>query len=150
MIDELNREIDARVAGIMAGLESETSAKETSMEALKTSVETARVSDSQEQAREQPYWEGKRNLERLLDFHKIMAAKIEEEKLDLEIPKDSLVQITDTAMPGNAPVKPNKRLNILISAMAGGFLGGVCGSVAALITLRREKRRAAAVPGAVV
>lgn len=148
MINTLNGQIDARVTGIMLGLESEVEAKKAALDAMVAAVEQAKTNDQQEQERARPYWEEKRQLERMLDFHKILAAKIEEEKLALEIPKNSLVQIVDAAEPGNAPVKPNKTLNIFLSAIAGGFLGGVCGSMAAFIALRREKRRNAAVPGA--
>ncbi len=123
MIDELNHEIDARVSGIMLGLESEVQSKKAALDALTDSVDLAKNNDQKEQERGQPYWDEKRNLERLLDFHKILAAKIEEEKLDLEIPKNSLVQITDTAQPGDAPVKPNKTLNITLGLVFGLIMG---------------------------
>jgi len=123
MLDELNHEIDARVTGIMLGLESEVESKKAALDAMTDAVELAKANDQKEQERGQPYWDEKRNLERLLDFHKILAAKIEEERLDLEIPKNSLVQITDTAEPGDAPVKPNKTLNITLGLVFGLIMG---------------------------
>ena len=71
----------------------------------------------------QPYWEAKRQMISMLEFHKLLAAKIESEKLDLEIPKTSLVQVTDPAQPGKSPVKPNKTLNITLGLVFGLIMG---------------------------
>jgi len=58
-----------------------------------------------------------------------------------------LVQITDPAEPGLAPVKPNKPLNIALGGMFGAFLGLIAGSLSAFITFKagstRRKRAAA-------
>ena len=149
MIDELNHEIDGRVTGIMLGLDSEVKSKEAALNGLMDAVETAKSNDQKEQERGQPYWEEKRNLARQLDFQRILASKIEEEKLDLQIPKNSLVEIIDAAVPGDRPVKPNKPLNIVIGAIFGVFLGAVFGSIAAWVVTRLGKRPNAAAPGAV-
>ena len=45
------------------------------------------------------------------------------EKLGLEIPKTAMVQITDPAEPGDAPVKPNKTLNIALGLVFGLVMG---------------------------
>ena len=58
----------------------------------------------------------------------------------LKIPPVSSVIITDPAYPSNDPVRPNKPLNLLLGAIAGLFLGGVAGSLAALITHRLARR----------
>jgi capsular exopolysaccharide synthesis family protein len=50
-------------------------------------------------------------------------AKIQTEKLDLELPKTSMVQITDTAQPGKVPVKPNKTVNIALGLIFGLIMG---------------------------
>jgi capsular polysaccharide biosynthesis protein len=52
------------------------------------------------------------------------------------LPQPVLVQITDTAEPGRAPVKPNKPLNIVIGGMCGAFLGLVAGGLFAFITFK--------------
>lgn len=141
LINELNSEIDARVAGILAGLRSEVDAKKTALDSLRKSVDDARMADQKRALREQPYWEAKRKLKRLLDFNKFLAAEIEGEKLALELPKNSLVAITDTAEPGNAPVKPNKPLNVLIGLIAGVLCGSVAGLIAAILSAQWARRR---------
>jgi|ERR1017187_998860 capsular polysaccharide biosynthesis protein len=85
---------------------------------------------------EKLYRDKKRNLDQMLDAHKMLFAKLEAGKLELEMPKLTLVQITDTAEPGRAPVKPNKPLNIFIGAVAGGFLGLVAGAASAFVSFK--------------
>ena len=88
MIDELNRQIDDRVAGIMAGLENQVQSEKAALDALTASVEEAKTKDQAESIRGQPYWEEKRKLGNMMDFHKLLAAKIEAENSILQIPKE--------------------------------------------------------------
>ncbi|MGD0251855.1 MAG: polysaccharide biosynthesis tyrosine autokinase [Verrucomicrobiota bacterium] len=122
-IDELNHQIDDRVAGIMAALDSEVKAQKAALDAFTTAVEEAKGKDQAEYLRGLPYWEKKRELERRQDFYRLLAAKIETEKLSLEIPKSAMVQITDPAGPADAPVKPNKTLNIGLGVVFGLVMG---------------------------
>jgi len=123
LIDELNRQIDDRVSGIMAGIENRLESEKAALDALTTNVETAKEKDQAEAIRGQPYWNEKRKLENMIEFHKLLAAKIESEKLDVEIPKSSIVEITDPAQPGEFPVKPNKTLNIVLGVVIGLIMG---------------------------
>src|SRR5664280_3629301 len=52
-----------------------------------------------------------------------LGVKIAQEKLDLEIPKTSIVEITGPAEPGDSPVKPNKTLNIVLGVVIGLIMG---------------------------
>jgi capsular exopolysaccharide synthesis family protein len=122
-INELNGEINARVVGIMTALESEVNSKKAALDALTASVEQAKAKDQSEEERGQPYWAAKRHLEDLKEFNKSLVAKIEMEKLDLTIPTTSLVEFTDYAEPGSAPVKPNKALNISLGLIFGLIMG---------------------------
>jgi capsular exopolysaccharide synthesis family protein len=123
LMDELNRQIDDRVNGIMAGMENQAESEKAALAALTASVETAKEKDQAEAARGQPYWNEKRKLGNMMEFHKLLAAKIESEKLDVEIPKTSIVEITNPAQPGERPVKPNKTLNIVLGVVIGLIMG---------------------------
>ena len=59
----------------------------------------------------------------MIEFHKLLGVKIAQEKLDLEIPKTSIVEITGPAEPGDSPVKPNKTLNIVLGVVIGLIMG---------------------------
>ena len=91
LADKLNTQIDARVNGIMAGLASQVKSLKASLDALNRHGQAAIQKDQEEAERGQPYWELKRKLENMRDFHKLLQAKIASEKLDLEIPKTSMV-----------------------------------------------------------
>jgi succinoglycan biosynthesis transport protein ExoP len=123
LIDELNIEIDDRVAGIMAGLESKVDSNKAALDAITQSVEDAKAKDMVESAKNQPYYEQKRKLVQMQDLHKLLYSKIEATKLDLQMPVTSIVQITDQAEPGKAPVKPNKPVNIALGLVFGLIMG---------------------------
>jgi len=123
VIDKLNEQIDDRVNGIMFGMEAKVTATKASLDELVKQVEDAKSRDNDEAASSQPYWDEKRNLERLLDLHKLLFTKIQTERLDLKIPKTQMVYITDYAQPGKAPVKPNKTLNITLGLVFGLVMG---------------------------
>ena len=53
----------------------------------------------------------------------------------------ALVQIIDPAVPGQAPVRPNKPLNIMISAVLGILAGMVIGIISALISMQFGRAR---------
>jgi capsular exopolysaccharide synthesis family protein len=76
-----------------------------------------------ESAKNQPYYDAKRNLEQLRSLHNLLYSKIEAEKLDAEIPKSSMVQMTDRAEPGKVPVKPNRTVNIVLGLVFGLIMG---------------------------
>jgi len=123
LIDKLNLQIDDRVSGIMAGLDSQVKSEKAALDALTEAVDEAKQKDQEESSRGQPYWEEKRKFENKLEFHKLLAAKIEAEKLDLEIPRTAMVEIIRQAEPAKDPVSPNKPLNISLGIVVGLVLG---------------------------
>ena len=100
-MDELNRQIDDRVNGIMAGMENQLESEKAALDALTTNVETAKANDQAEAIKGQPYWNEKRKLGNMIEFHKLLAAEVTWEKLDVEIPKTSIVEITIRPNPEN-------------------------------------------------
>jgi capsular exopolysaccharide synthesis family protein len=120
---ELDRQVSDRVAGVMAGLASQVKSEKAALDAQEAAVEDAKAKDMSEASRGQPYWEAKRQLGSLIEFHKLLAAKIESEKLDLAIPRTSTVTPIEAAKPGLAPVKPNKTLNISLGLIIGLIMG---------------------------
>ena len=122
-IAELNRQINARVDGIMAGLDANVKSEKASLDVLTDTVQDAVKKDREEAERGQPYWEAKRSLESLITFHALLQAKIAQEQLDLNLPKTSMVEIETHAKPGIAPVRPNKPLNIILGIVVGLAVG---------------------------
>jgi hypothetical protein len=92
------------------------------LDTLIQEVDLATKRDLEEAVRGQPYWEEKRKLANLEDYHRLLAIKIETEKIDLAIPRTSTDQ-TVIAEPGKAPVRPNKTLNITLGLIFGLIVG---------------------------
>jgi capsular polysaccharide biosynthesis protein len=82
---------------------------------------------------EQPYWDKKRELDNMNEFHNRLEAKIDAENLEAKIPRYKPAEIVRQAQPENWPARPNKPLNITLGAVAGIFLASVAGAASALI-----------------
>ena len=67
MIDKLNRQIDARVTGIMLGLDNQVKSEKAALDSLTALLEEAKAKDQAEAIRGQPYWEAKRKLGNMID-----------------------------------------------------------------------------------
>jgi uncharacterized protein involved in exopolysaccharide biosynthesis len=74
---------------------------------------------------QQTFWDEKRKLDQLIKLHHLLWIKIETEKVDLQIPKTSMVQITDPAEPPKNPVSPNRFLGTVLLAL--GLISTVTG-----------------------
>ncbi|MGH7989127.1 MAG: polysaccharide biosynthesis tyrosine autokinase, partial [Limisphaerales bacterium] len=123
LVDELNRQVDDRVEGIMDGLANNVKSQKAAVDSLADALQEAKQKDQEEAIKDQPYWEAKRTLVNMQDFDKILSAKIESEKLDLEIPKTAMVEVTSVAVPEKDPVRPRKTLNIVLGSVFGLILG---------------------------
>jgi capsular exopolysaccharide synthesis family protein len=123
LIDELKHEINDRVVGIMEGLEAQVASKKASLDAMTEAVDQAKEKDQEAAKKNQPYYDAKRDLEQKFKMHELLYSKLEAEKLDLNLPQNSMVQITDWAEPGKAPVKPNKTVNIVLGLVFGMVMG---------------------------
>ena len=122
-VDELNRQIDKRVIGIMAALEVNVQTEKATLDSLVAAVQDAKQKDQEEATRGQPYWEEKLKLQDMRNFHQVLQARIAEEKVDKAIPKTAMVEVVDTAKPGKDPVRPNKTLNIVLGIIVGLAVG---------------------------
>ena len=123
LADELNTEIDARVKGLMTTLASQVESLKAGLDAQNATVEAAILKDREEAQKSQPYWELKRKLADLNELNKLLQAKIMDTKVDLDLPKTSMVTIIDQAQPAKTPARPNKTLNIILGIVIGLMVG---------------------------
>ena len=135
LINVLNRQIDDREAGMMAGLESKVTGCKSAADDLAAAVQRSKPSPESE-----PYWTAKHNLEQMNESHKLLFAKMEDQKLKMQMPRAPLAQIVDPAQPGMAPVKPNKTLNISLGAILAFLLATAAGGGLALVSFAAGKR----------
>ncbi|HWV99862.1 MAG TPA: polysaccharide biosynthesis tyrosine autokinase [Candidatus Acidoferrum sp.] len=122
-VEDLNAKIKERVSGFLTGLDTKVAAMKQSLAELKHSVEEAQQNDINKATESRPYWEAKRELEESQRFRALIDQKILIERTDLMLPKSSMVEIVDKAVPGMRPVRPNKTLNIALGIVVGLVVG---------------------------
>ena len=123
LIDKLNQQIDERVDGIMVGLSNQVVVSKVNLDGLEKQVEEAKRKDQEKAEKSRPYYQKKQQLEELLGFRQTLFVKIAAEQIDAQLPKQGMVQIIDTAKPGDAPVRPNVTLNIVSGVVVGLVIG---------------------------
>jgi capsular exopolysaccharide synthesis family protein len=121
--EDLREKITARTSGILKGLQAKVESTGVGLLALSNAVASAQDLDVAQANKTRPYFEAKRDWEELVRFRQILATKIAMEKTDLQLPKNSMVEIVDTAKPGLRPVRPNKPLNIALGIIIGLVVG---------------------------
>ena len=122
-VEDLKNKVKNRVAGVLSGLETRVASLSQSLTNLEDEVAKATKTDLQKASETQPYWEAKQKLELLQHFSQVLDYKIAGEKTDMQLPKNSMVEIIDTAKPVIKPVKPNKTLNIGLGIIIGLVVG---------------------------
>lgn len=119
----LNDEVKGRVEGVMMALKARVNSLKRGLDALDQKVKEAETTDIEKARESRPYWDAKRRLDELERFRQFIFLKIATEKIDVELPKTVMVQIIERAVPGTAPVKPNKPLNIALGVIIGLVVG---------------------------
>jgi len=123
LITKLNQQIDERVQGVLTAMTTQVDASKALYDSLTNQVATAITKDQDEAVRGQPYWSAKRDLQNRIDLHKLLQAKITNERVNMEIPKNAMVTVVDQAQPGKSPDRPNKTLNIILGVVIGLLVG---------------------------
>jgi succinoglycan biosynthesis transport protein ExoP len=121
--DLLNKKIDARVSGILKGLETQVSTAKSELDSIGKAVEDARLIDQDKLTKTRPYFDKKRVLEELNDLRRLITRKKNIEEVDLKLPKSEQVVIIETAVASVKAVKPNKTLNIILGVVIGLVVG---------------------------
>jgi capsular polysaccharide biosynthesis protein len=120
--------------------ENQIQQAQTDLETLRQQFNIASDATVSQSPQEKPYWEKKREVENMIEFHKLLQRKITAETIDASLPKMLTVTFIDKAKPGQAPVRPNKPLNIAFGAGLGILLALVIGGISALASFLIRKR----------
>jgi capsular exopolysaccharide synthesis family protein len=122
-IEDLSNKIKDRVEGILIALDAKVASLKKGYEELQTEVDKAKKTDIETARKTRPYWEAKRKLDELQRFGQVLSMKIYSERTDVELPKTTMAEVIDKAMPGIKPVRPNKPLNIALGVVIGLVVG---------------------------
>ena len=123
VVATLEGQIDDRIKGILAGLELRVNSTKAQVEQLQSDVADAkkRESDMREKGRE--YFDAKRKLSNTTRIRDTILLRVMQEEVDLALPKESTVEITDDADLPIKAVRPNIPLNIALGVVVGLVLG---------------------------
>lgn len=120
----VNQQIEERVKSTISGLKFRAATLRAQAEANQQMLDDAKRLDAENSAKYRPYWNAKRDLENETRLRNLLQIRLGTENIEREIPRASIVQVTDPAEPGLKPVEPNMKLHILLGIIVG-LVGGV-------------------------
>jgi succinoglycan biosynthesis transport protein ExoP len=123
LLDQVSRDVDKRINGIMVGLNLQVEAHQKELQGLSNRVALAKDEDLRRTTGYREYFTKKRQLENEKIMADVLSRKLAQETFDKAIPRQSLVMITDMAEEGLKPVKPNIPLNIAFGVVVGLVVG---------------------------
>ncbi len=119
----MNKQVEAKVEGIMMGLETKLAGFKSQDVTFEAEVSEARAKEIKGSEKYRPYFQAKRELEsrqRVLDA---LTVRIASETVDAHLPRGSIAVITDPAEESLRPVRPNIPLNIVLGVIVGLVVG---------------------------
>ncbi len=123
MADDLQRRIQARISGILIGMENLVASTKASIDNLQSRLDQTKEQEAQRATTSRPYYRAKQNLETIILLRDVLERKIYQEKIDVSLPKTAMVQVVDWAEASLRAVKPNKFLNIALGVVVGLVVG---------------------------
>ena len=120
---DLDTRINLRVAGMLRGMEARVEQESNAVVTLQAKLEAARSNDLVHASQSRPYYEAKQEMDQQARFGSLLSMKIAAEETDVQLPKETMVEIVDSATPGAKPVKPNKMLSIILGVVIGLVVG---------------------------
>jgi succinoglycan biosynthesis transport protein ExoP len=123
LIANLNDQIDARVAGVLQGLETLARASKARAEEIEVQLKAAKAKDAEKMQEYRPYFAAKRDVETQQRIFETIKLRVLQESVDASLPKSSIVEITDQAEASKRAVRPNIPLNIALGVLVGLIMG---------------------------
>lgn len=124
VLETINQQIGDRVKSSISGLRSRAVTLRTQAEANQKMLDEAKQLDAENSAKYRPYWNAKRELENETKLRDLLRTRLRVENIEQDIPRASIVQVTDPAEPGLKPVEPNLPLHVVLGIIVG-LVGGV-------------------------
>jgi succinoglycan biosynthesis transport protein ExoP len=121
--DQLNQKIDERVNGIITGMEVQVSALYAVVSNSVQKVEEAKSNDMRLAETSRPYFLAKADLDRIKKFRDVLALRMQQESIEVALPRETMVTEVDKAEVNPRPVRPNKPLNVALGIIIGLVVG---------------------------
>ena len=123
VVATLEQQIDDRIQGVLAGLELKVRSAFAQVEQLQRDVTDAKKRESDMRKKGRNYFDAKRALSNKTRIRDTILFRVMQEKVDLALPKESTVEITDEAEVPKTAIRPNIPLNIALGVVVGLILG---------------------------
>ena len=123
VVATLEQQIDNRIQGVLAGLELKVRSAFAQVEQLQEDVTDAKKRESDMRRKGRDYFDAKRALSNKTRIRDTILFRVMQEKVDLALPKESTVEITDMAEVPKTAIRPNIPLNIALGVVVGLILG---------------------------
>ncbi|MBI3868561.1 MAG: polysaccharide biosynthesis tyrosine autokinase, partial [Verrucomicrobia bacterium] len=123
VLGRINDQVNERLEGIIEGLRVKTAAAKAKYDSYVAEVEKTRKTDIETAIRRAPYFNAKRDLDKLKEFREKLMTKITSEKVDAKIERPGIVEVIDHAQKALVASRPKKPLNIALGVVFGLILG---------------------------
>jgi len=123
LVEQIDRQVEARLTGILTGLENQVVSLKARHDKLKQAVDDGKKLVVEEAKASRDYWRLKRELENNQKIRDAILIRTLQEEVDLDLPKESMVRIIDPAEAGLRPVRPNIPLHIALGVVVGLVMG---------------------------
>lgn len=118
-----DEQVNEKINGIILGLDTKVNYYKARLDQLTAKVQNARTNDIFLAGSYRPYFTAKKQLEELRHVRELIQIRLEQENIEITLPTQNIVEVTDRAEPGLKPVRPNKPLNIGLGIFVGIILG---------------------------
>ena len=123
LLEKITTQVADRVDGILRGKDADLAAAKARDAELTRAVEEAKVKDRESAEKMHTYLTAVREVEQLERMRDTLKIKIQQEDIEMAMPRTSMVEITDPAeLPGKAS-RPNIPLNIALGVIVGLIMG---------------------------
>jgi polysaccharide biosynthesis transport protein len=125
ILTKLDDQIEQRIQGILAGLQLKARNLEQEKDLRQKAWKNQEHQSATLASFYESYFAAKRELESQKQLHRTIALRLQQEKMQSELPRTASVEIVDRAEPGLRPVRPNRPLNIVVGILLGFISSGV-------------------------
>ncbi len=123
LLEKITTQVADRVDGILRGKDADLAAARARDDELTRAVEEAKVKDRESAEKMRTYLNAVREVEHLERMRDTLKLKIQQEDIEMAMPRTSMVEITDPAeIPAKAS-RPNIPLNIALGVIVGMIMG---------------------------
>jgi capsular exopolysaccharide synthesis family protein len=123
LLEKITTQVNDRVEGILRGKDAELAAAKARDEELTRALDEAKVKDREAAEKLRLYLNAIRDLEESENLRNTLRRKIQQEEIELKLPKTTMVAITDPAEIPIKPSSPNFPLNIALGVIVGLIMG---------------------------